>query len=142
LDPFSSDSIFLLCPIRLQSCCCFFFWFLSSRSEQKQNKTKEFDSWGSNIEREFCLEVRRLSANQISSGVVVVEDCLCISSICRHILSVKRCKNINMPKCWAVVAVAAAASSQEPGHPSGHQIPSSSTATVVVVDRDPHHLQV
>ena len=53
----------------------------------------------------------------------------------------RRCKNINMPKCWAVAAVAAAAtSSQEPGHPSGRQIPSS--ATVVVVDRDPHHLRV
>ncbi|EFX88443.1 hypothetical protein DAPPUDRAFT_234352 [Daphnia pulex] len=51
------------------------------------------------------------------------------------------CKNINMPKCWAVAAVAAAAtSSQEPGRPSGRQIPSS--ATVVVVDRDPHHLRV
>ncbi|KAI9562848.1 hypothetical protein GHT06_010303 [Daphnia sinensis] len=47
------------------------------------------------------------------------------------------CKNINMPKCWAAAAAAATSS---PGRPSGRQIQSS--ATVVVVDRDPHHLRV
>ncbi|XP_045032144.1 uncharacterized protein LOC123474266, partial [Daphnia magna] len=48
------------------------------------------------------------------------------------------CKNINMPKCWAAAAAAAATSS--PGRPSGRPIQSS--ATVVVVDRDHHHLRV
>ncbi len=52
----------------------------------------------------------------------------------------RRCKNINMPKCWAVVVVAAASSS---GRPSGRRIPSSSSTAVVVADRDhQYHLRV